>query len=48
MSPQKKASLLTGATEKGKLTRVGETTYPSINDNQILIKFVAYAANPTD
>ena len=48
MSPQNKSSLLTGATEKGQLTRVGETIYPSINDNQILIKAVAYAANPTD
>ncbi|CUM51885.1 unnamed protein product [Debaryomyces tyrocola] len=48
MSPQNKASLLTGATEKGQLTRVCETNYPSINDGQILIKAVAYAANPTD
>lgn len=48
MSRQDKVSLLTGAIEKGQLTRVGETIYPSINDNEILIKCVAYAANPTN
>lgn len=37
-----------GSTERGQLTRVAEDEYPTINDSQILIKAVAYAANPTD
>lgn len=43
-----KASVLSGSSETGKLTEIKEISYPKINDNQILIKAVAYAVNPTD
>ena len=48
MSHINKAALLTGSTDKGQLTEGGEIAYPKINDDQILIKAIAYAANPTD
>lgn len=48
MSPQNKASILTGSTEKGQLTEIIQVGYPTINENQLLIRAVAYAANPTD
>ncbi|CUM49348.1 uncharacterized protein AC631_05219 [Debaryomyces fabryi] len=42
------ACIHTGALKRGKSTIVTSIPYPKINDNQILIKGVAYAANPTD
>lgn len=48
MSQINKAAILSGSFDKGQLTEVGEIAYPKINDDQILIKAVAYAANPTD
>lgn len=48
MSGQIKAAILTGSTEKNQLTEVKEIPFPKIQDDQILIKAVSYAANPTD
>lgn len=48
MTQVNKAALLSGSTNKGQLTEVGQIAYPRINDDQILIEAVAYAANPTD
>jgi len=48
MSQENNAALLSGSFDRGQLTEVGKIAYPKINDDQILIKAVAYAANPTD
>ncbi|CUM49346.1 unnamed protein product [Debaryomyces fabryi] len=48
MSQVNHAAILSGSFDKGQLTEIGEIAYPKINDEQILIKAVAYAANPTD
>ncbi|CAG84990.2 DEHA2B00858p [Debaryomyces hansenii CBS767] len=42
------ACIHTGALKRGQSTIVKSIPYPKINDDQILIKAVAYAANPTD
>lgn len=43
-----KAAIITGSTERGKLTQIQEAPVPSITDEQILVKTVAVAINPTD
>ncbi|KAK6462413.1 zinc-binding oxidoreductase alcohol dehydrogenase [Scheffersomyces coipomensis] len=43
-----KIVLSTGLTGKGELTTISTTVFPQITDNQILLRGVAYAANPTD
>lgn len=43
-----KASILTDSLETGQLTEISEIDYPKINEDQLLIKAVAFAANPTD
>lgn len=48
MSKANRSSIHTGILKDGETLEVADTEYPKINDNQILIKAVAYAANPTD
>lgn len=48
MSVINRASLHTGVLEEGQMAKVTTMPYPKIGHNQILIKAVAYAANPTD
>ena len=48
MSNTVNAAVFNGSGEKGKLVSVEKVPFPEINDNQILIKSVAFAANPTD
>lgn len=43
-----RACIHTGVLEDGKMTEVTAKPYPEIDDNQIVIKAIAYAANPTD
>ncbi|KAK6453631.1 zinc-binding oxidoreductase alcohol dehydrogenase [Scheffersomyces xylosifermentans] len=43
-----KAAVSTGSKESGKLVTITDIDFPTIEDNQLLFKAVAYAANPTD
>lgn len=47
MSTQR-AAVFTDSTDKANLVKVAEIPVPEISETQILIKAVAYAANPTD
>ncbi|ODV77887.1 NAD(P)-binding protein [Suhomyces tanzawaensis NRRL Y-17324] len=41
-------AVLSGILESGKFTKVIQRPFPVIDDDQILVKAVAFAANPTD
>ncbi|KAK6453632.1 zinc-binding oxidoreductase alcohol dehydrogenase [Scheffersomyces xylosifermentans] len=46
--PSNKAAVFTGSKDLGKLAKVVEIEYPTVKDDQLIIKAVAFAANPTD
>ncbi|CUM68155.1 uncharacterized protein PRCAT00005872001 [Priceomyces carsonii] len=42
------AALLTGSTDMEKFSSIEEIPYPTLEDDKIIVKAIAYAANPTD
>lgn len=48
MSVINRACIHTGTIKYGQIMNIESIPYPTINDDQILIKAVAYAANPAD
>ncbi|CUM68163.1 uncharacterized protein PRCAT00005880001 [Priceomyces carsonii] len=42
------AALLTGSTDMEKFSEIKNIPYPTLKDDEIIIKAIAYAANPTD
>lgn len=43
-----RACIHTGIVENGQMIKVDSIPFPTINDDQLLIKATAYVANPTD
>jgi len=43
-----RAAISTGSKEHGQLAKLSQISYPVATDDQLIIKAVAYAANPTD
>ncbi|KAK6453633.1 zinc-binding oxidoreductase alcohol dehydrogenase [Scheffersomyces xylosifermentans] len=46
--PSNRAAIFSGSKDLGKIAKIEEVDFPVANDDQLIIKSVAFAANPTD